>query len=200
MTVRLLPPSEYPGELLCARCGQGQTTGNYYLICADPGPQTHAESCAIYDYGDMFVCPRCRGGSHGMRPTIHQVLLEAAETFAQRSTCSRLNVGAVIAKDSRIISTGYNGVPAGLPHCEHDGTEESCGKAVHAEANAIAFAARNGISTEGATLYVTHSPCLDCAKLIINAGISTVYYRTPYRTQDGIELLSKVGIYAAAHM
>lgn len=143
----------------------------------------------------------------------HEWLMSVATLTAQRGTCSRLRVGAVIAWDSRIISSGYNGAPAGLPHCNHTDEEvevqvfsepqscylnvhpyRSCTRSVHAEANAIAFAARRGSGTEGAEMFVTHQPCLDCAKLIINSGISTVTFQLPYRLVEGVELLSEAGI------
>ena len=114
--------------------------------------------------------------------------MEMAWVVAQRGTCSRLQVGAVIVSNGRVISMGYNGAPAGMPHCIH--LEDSpCENAVHAEANAIAFAARNGVATEEASIFVTHQPCLACAKLIINAGIKFVGFEYPYRMEDGLELL-----------
>ena len=128
------------------------------------------------------------------RPSLDTTLLNAARVFAHRSTCQRLRVGAVLAVDSRIVSTGYNGVASGLPHCQHSDDDGQCLKAVHAEANVIAFAARNGISTEGSTLYVTHSPCLDCAKLLINAGVERVVYAEQYRSAAGLVLLERVGV------
>jgi dCMP deaminase len=153
------------------------------------------------------------------RPEIGQVLMQTAVAFAERSTCERAHVRAVIAVEGRIISTGYNGAPAGMPHCNHvrthgvsgydhsdlepcplgdpdcDGVERTtCPTAVHAEANAIAFAARHGVQLQGATVYTTHSPCVPCAQLIINAGIKEVNYLHDYRITDGRVLLSAVGI------
>lgn len=132
------------------------------------------------------------------RPSRDEVLLEVARIFGQRMTCERAKIGAVIAMDGRIISTGYGGVPSGLPHCSPDVCDISkpCTRTVHAEANAIAFAARHGVAVEGATLYCTYSPCLECAKLIINAGIKRVIYETPYRKTDGIDLLHEAGFTA----
>lgn len=127
-----------------------------------------------------------------------EVLMAVAQLQALRSTCTRGKVGAVIAKDYRIISTGYNGAPAGLPHCTEVGCEVGpdggCERCSHAEAGAIAFAARTGISLEGASLYCTHLPCYDCVKLIINSGIDSVYYLKPYRDQRGLQLLTQAGI------
>jgi dCMP deaminase len=127
-------------------------------------------------------------------------------------TCDRKQVGAVIVKDGRCISWGYNGAPPGLPHCSenahgwdnlpgvHGSTfhnhlidERGCRNATHAEANALAYAARQGISVDGATLYVTLAPCLDCARLLIAAGIRAVDYDEEDRDRSGIELFSQLG-------
>lgn len=130
-----------------------------------------------------------------LRPRRWELLLDIAELVATRSTCNRLAVGAVIARDARPLSTGYNGPPSGMDHCEHDLSDgRACELAVHAEANAIAFAARFGTPTHGTELYVTHSPCVQCAKLIINAGIRTVWYRIEYRELTGIDLLEAAGV------
>jgi dCMP deaminase len=127
--------------------------------------------------------------------------MDVAQLVATRGTCNRLYVGAVIARAGRVLSTGYNGPPAGLPHCSHlvgecrpDGSIASCTDAVHAEANVVAFAARHGVATDGADAYVTHSPCLACAKLLINAGLSQVFYRTAFRDVSGILLLMRAGV------
>lgn len=124
-----------------------------------------------------------------------QMLMEMAITASKRSTCNRKHVGAIIAIEGRPISVGYAGAPSGLPHClEHGcltGPDGGCIRTQHAEANAIAFAARKGISTEKATLYTTVSPCLACAKLILNAGIGEVWYLEKYRKTDGIDLLAQ---------
>lgn len=123
-----------------------------------------------------------------------RVLMSMAQNVASLGTCSRLQVGALIVYRARVISTGYNGAPAKMPHCRHEGNEP-CLDSVHAEANAIAFAARlGGAGTEGSTLIVTHAPCLECAKLIINAGIREVIYGQPYRRTEGLELLANAGV------
>jgi dCMP deaminase len=122
-----------------------------------------------------------------------RMMMKIAHAVAERSTCSRLHVGAVIARDSRAVSTGYNGNPAGMPHCQHVG-DDPCKNAVHAEANAIAFAARHGAPTEGAEMFTTHQPCLKCAQLIVNSGIVRVVYDFPYRVLDGLDLLNVLGI------
>ena len=123
--------------------------------------------------------------------------MDIAKVMSSRSTCLRLKVGSVIAKEGRIISTGYNGAPSGVPHCDHTncGPDRACTRTVHAEAGAISFAARFGVPLEGSSLYVTNSPCLDCSKLIINAGIKEVFFHIPYRITDGLQLLQSVGIH-----
>jgi dCMP deaminase len=154
------------------------------------------------------------------RPTQDMALMMTAGVFEQRSTCDRNHVGAVIARDGRIISTGYNGAPAGMPHCVHpqstgvrpDGSviiqrrvspvpllpaaplDRGCKLTIHAEANAIAYAARHGVSVIGATVYVTLSPCYACAQLVIAAGLERVVYDRSYRDPAGIDLLRSAGI------
>lgn len=128
------------------------------------------------------------------------MLMGVARVVAERGTCNRLLVGAVISREGRVLSTGYNGPPAGLPHCAHDeddyqnGEVRPCGDAVHAEANAVAVAAKFGVVTNGADLYVTHSPCSGCAKLLINAGIDQVFFEIPFRDPAGILLLIRAGV------
>ena len=109
--------------------------------------------------------------------------IRMAQIWAENSYCQRRKVGALIVKDKMIISDGYNGTPAGFENCCED-----------AEANAINKVARSNNSSDGATLYVTSSPCIECSKLIIQAGISRVVFSEYYRLQDGIELLQKAGI------
>jgi dCMP deaminase len=102
---------------------------------------------------------------------------------ARRSTCNRAQVGAIIVRDKRILTTGYNGSPTGLPHCTDVGclmVNGHCVRTLHAEQNAIIQAALHGVSTAGGTLYITHQPCLTCAKMIINAGIRRVVYGGDY--------------------
>lgn len=129
-----------------------------------------------------------------------EVCLQIAGVVAQRSTCGRAQVGAVIARGGRVLVTGYNGPPAGLPHCTDpngcsgDDRLGGCTRAVHAEANAIAYAARYGIRTNDAELYCTHLPCLKCAELIVNAGLTSVYFVHDYRIKDGEQLLREAGI------
>jgi dCMP deaminase len=131
-----------------------------------------------------------------------QSFMGAAEHFADLSTARRLHVGAIIVKDDRIISIGYNGMPAGWDNnCEDEiiddrwyVTLKTKPEVLHAETNAIAKLARSTESGDGATMFVTHAPCLDCAKLVYQSGISTVYYRNEYKTDAGINFLRLAGV------
>ncbi len=120
--------------------------------------------------------------------------MRMAVIWAENSYCKRRQVGALIVKDKMIISDGYNGTPVGFENvCEdEDGTTKPY--VLHAEANAITKIARSGNSSEGATMYVTASPCIECAKLIIQAGIKRVVYAEKYRLEDGLDLLRRAGI------
>ena len=132
--------------------------------------------------------------------------MEIADIVKTRSTCIRRQVGAVIVKDNRIITTGYNGAPSGLTHCIDNGgcererlnvpsgqRHELC-RALHAEQNAIIQAAKIGVSTEGATIYITTQPCVICAKMIINAGIKKVVYKASYPDEMAMNMLEESGI------
>ena len=123
-----------------------------------------------------------------------------AMILSERGTCDRKQVGAVIVRDGRCVSWGYNGAPPGAPHCDENdhgwaGMAEpygiGCRNATHAEANALAFAAKQGISTDDGTLYVTVAPCDNCSRLLIAAGISNVYYHEEYRDRTGLEVLER---------
>ena len=119
--------------------------------------------------------------------------MKMAQIWATNSYCKRRQVGALLVKDRMIISDGYNGTPSGFENvCEEDGVTKPY--VLHAEANAISKVAKSSNSSEGATLYVTASPCIECSKLIIQAGISRVVYKDEYRLNDGIELLQKAGV------
>lgn len=120
--------------------------------------------------------------------------LEMAAVWARNSYCRRRQVGALIVKDRMIISDGYNGTPSGFENVCEDENGVTKPYVLHAEANAITKVAKSGNSSEGATLYVTASPCVECAKLIIQAGIRRVVYKDSYRLNDGIELLQRAGI------
>lgn len=120
--------------------------------------------------------------------------LRMARIWSENSYCTRRKVGALIVKDKMIISDGYNGTPSGFENvCElEDGTTK--GYVLHAEANAITKIAKSGNNSDGATLYVTASPCMECSKLIIQSGIRRVVYCEPYRLTDGIDLLKRAGV------
>lgn len=119
--------------------------------------------------------------------------LRMALIWSENSYCQRRQVGALIVKDKMIISDGYNGTPSGFPNvCEENNVTYPY--VLHAEANAITKIARSGNNSDGATLYVTDSPCIECAKLIIQAGIKRVVYSREYRLTDGIDLLRRAGI------
>ncbi len=120
--------------------------------------------------------------------------LDMAAIWAKNSYCKRRQVGALIVKDRMIISDGYNGTPAGLENICEDEDNKTKPYVLHAEANAITKIAKSGNNSEGATMYVTTAPCLECAKLIIQAGIKRLVYRTGYSVTDGIDLLKRVGI------
>lgn len=126
-------------------------------------------------------------------------MLDTAEVWARRSTCSRLHVGAVLARDGRVLATAYNGAPVGLAHCDHQ-DDAPCTSSVHAEANALLWAARHGVNTSDSVMYCTHSPCLPCSSLMINAGVGEVVYRRDYRSQDGLNRLSEAGLLVRQHM
>ena len=117
-----------------------------------------------------------------------------AAVWAKNSYCKRLQVGALIVKDKMIISDGYNGTPSGFENVCEDESGVTKPYVLHAEANAITKVAKSGNSSEGATLYVTASPCLECSKLIIQSGIKRVVYRDEYRLTDGVDLLRRAGI------
>jgi len=124
------------------------------------------------------------------------MLMAIAGVTALRSTCLRLQVGAVAARDGRLLGSGYNGAPSGLPHCNPKtcNAQTPCTNTVHAEQGLISFAARHGVKLDGSTLYVTHCPCSSCSGLILNTGIARVVYAKPYRLTDGLDLLRSGGV------
>ena len=156
-----------------------------------------------------------------MKQKLLDAYMKTAETFSECSTARRLHVGAIVVKDDRIISIGYNGMPSGWDNdCENTvfvldeeviGTDmlslgytqtdngnwiklKTKPEVLHAETNAIAKLAKSNESGLGATMFITHSPCMDCAKLVYQSGINTVYYRNSYRNEDGIQFLEKAGV------
>lgn len=142
------------------------------------------------------------------KPSFDEIYMDLAENLALRSHCIKAKVGAVLTRDTRIISLGYNGPPAGTHNCDEvwpdDGcprdSKGSCSLALHAEQNAILFAAKSNTSIEGATLYVTLSPCISCARVIFTIGIKKVHYLNSYAdfkglpTDEGVDFLRKFGV------
>jgi dCMP deaminase len=139
------------------------------------------------------------------RPTWDEYFLEMAHVIASRATCLRRRVGAVVVRDRRILATGYNGAPAGLPHCAEVGCrraelgiasgqrQELC-RGLHAEQNAIIQGALHGVSLRDSTLYCTTQPCVICAKMLINAGVGRIVYEGEYADQLSLEMLEQAGI------
>lgn len=139
------------------------------------------------------------------RPSWDEYFMSIAGQVSDRSTCLRRHTGAVLVKDKRILATGYNGVPAGLAHCEEAGclreqrgiasgsNHELC-RGIHAEQNAVIQAARHGIAIDGATIYCTHQPCVLCAKILINAGVTEIVFREPYPDPLSEALLAEAGV------
>lgn len=144
------------------------------------------------------------------KKSFDSIFMHLATDLALRSHCVKAQVGAVLTKDTRIISIGYNGPPAGTHNCDEEWPEHGCARdskgscslALHAEQNAILYAVKNGAKLEGATLYVTLSPCLPCARLIFSAGISAVFYRKSYASykglaaDEGVDFLNRFGVSA----
>lgn len=143
-----------------------------------------------------------------MKPSYEEIYMELAEKLALRSHCVKAQVGAVLTKDTRIVSLGYNGPPAGTHNCDQewpiDGcardSKGSCSLALHAEQNAILYAVKNNTTIDGSTLYVTLSPCIACARVIYTMGIKRVFYKNSYAefkniaTDEGVEFLKKFGV------
>jgi dCMP deaminase len=141
-------------------------------------------------------------------PSFNEIYMNLASNLALRSHCVKQQVGAVLTKDTRIISLGYNGPPAGTHNCDEEWPEQGCARdrkgscylALHAEANAILYAAKNKVDLENSTLYVTLSPCLSCARIILSVGIKKVYFLKSYAeykgiaVDEGVEFLRKFGV------
>lgn len=142
------------------------------------------------------------------RPSFDEIYMELAQNLARRSHCVKAHVGAVLTKDTRIVSLGYNGPPAGTHNCDEEFPETgcprdskgSCSLALHAEQNAILYAAKNNVGMEGATLYVTMAPCIACARVIFTSGIKKVFYRESYAefkglpSDEGVDFLNRFGV------
>ena len=143
-----------------------------------------------------------------MKPSFDEIYMELAEKLAKRSHCVKAQVGAVLTKDTRIVSLGYNGPPAGTHNCDEEWPLEgcprdskgSCSLALHAEQNAILYATKNNIGLQDTTLYVTLSPCIACARVIFTTGIKKVFYMNSYAqfkglaTDEGVDFLRRFGV------
>ena len=139
------------------------------------------------------------------RPSWDSYFMKIAEDVATRSTCLRRQVGAVIVKDKRILTTGYNGAPTGISHCNEQnclriihnvpsGERHELCRGLHAEQNAIIQAAYYGVSVKGANIYITHQPCSICTKMLINSGIESFIFRTPYKDFLAQQMIAEAGI------
>ena len=140
------------------------------------------------------------------RPSWHEYFMQITELVSTRATCLRRKVGAVIVRDRRILTTGYNGPPRNIVHCEDrggclrdelkipSGQRMELSRAIHAEQNAIIQAAKVGISIQGSTLYVTTHPCFTCAKMLINAGVKKIIYKDGYPDEYAREILTEAGV------
>ena len=120
--------------------------------------------------------------------------IKVAETYSQLSSANRLKVGAIVVKDNRVISIGYNGTPSGWSNSCEDENNKTIPEVIHAEANAIAKLARTNESGLNSVMFVTHAPCMECAKLIFASGINKVFYKSEYRDMSGIEFLTKCNV------
>ena len=135
-----------------------------------------------------------------------QYFMTITQQVAERSTCTRAKVGAVIVRDRSILATGYNGSPAGMPHCTEVGclvyesknpggeVEQNCFRTIHAEINAIAQSAKNGASIKDASIYITHTPCIHCLKVLVNTGIGDIFYEKPYKLDTVADILEHTGV------
>ncbi len=138
-----------------------------------------------------------RSGHLKRRVDWHEYFMNIAQEVATRSTCDRKHVGAVIVRDKTILSTGYNGSVRGLPHCDDVGhmmQDGHCVATIHAEANAIIQAAKNGVRVDGADIYITASPCWNCFKIVANAGIKNIYYGEFYRDDRIFDAAKQLGM------
>lgn len=143
---------------------------------------------------------RQTGSTYTMRPGWDEYFMDIARTVATRATCPRASVGAVVVRDHRILTTGYNGAPRGVAHCTEVGCAMSgghCLRSTHAEANAVVQGALHGVSLAEGTIYCTHQPCINCAKLLISAGITRIVYDESYPDELAAELLAEAGVSVA---
>ena len=136
-------------------------------------------------------------GKYGTRKDWHEYFMDIAKMVATRSTCDRKHIGAVIVRDKTILSTGYNGSIRGRPHCSEIGCDLEnghCVATIHAEANAIIQAAKNGVMIDGAEIYTTASPCWNCFKLIANSGLKKIFYHEFYRDERIMKVAEEIGL------
>jgi len=129
-----------------------------------------------------------------LKPKFEKMYMEIAETVSKMSYAKRLQVGAIVVKDNRIISIGYNGTPSGWDNNCEDENNKTKPEVIHAEANSIMKLASSNESGKGSVMFLTHAPCIDCAKLIYGSGITQVYYKHKYRDQSGVEFLKKCNV------
>ncbi len=173
----------------------------FEMFLGQPGTKTMPGD----DIGSTIYLVICGEGQMAQRPSVDEYFMEIARVVARRSTCLRNKVGAIVVKDKRILSTGYNGAPRGLEHCLdigclrderriESGTRHEICRGVHAEQNAIIQCALHGASTEGATLYCTHQPCILCTKIMINAGIRRVVFSEGYPDEESIRYLKMADV------
>lgn len=175
------------------RCTCGHLkTKHYQISAAGTTSSCYEKGCSCKVYTPVSERPK-----PSLRPSWDEYFVGIARQAASRATCKRKQVGAVLVRDRAILSTGYNGSVRGLPHCIDDGCvmeDGHCVATVHAEANAIAQAAKHGARIDGATCYVTASPCWGCAKLLLNAGVIRVVYGEEYRLdQKVVQAFTNVG-------
>lgn len=129
-----------------------------------------------------------------MKPKWRKAYMDVAERFARLSSAKKLQVGAVLVKGDSIVAIGYNGTPSGWSNVCEDKNGQTVPEVIHAEANCIAKLARSCVSGTGTIMFVTHAPCIHCAKIIYGAGVERVYYKNVYKNEDGIKFLKKCGI------
>lgn len=155
-----------------------------------------SRSCAVLYSRDSQIT-LVDSESSPSRPGWDDIFIGIAEKISERSTCPRASVGCVITKDNRVLSMGYNGSVSGAKHCSDSGClikDGSCIRTIHAEENAILNASKNAVSVAGATAYVTHSPCINCCKRLVQAGVAHVKFKTPYRLEQSVEFVESNGI------
>jgi len=162
-------------------------------LAVKPGVPANVQDSVHHDIG--MGAPRAANGPS--RPGWDEYFMEIARTVATRATCPRASVGAVLTRERRILTTGYNGAPRGVSHCTDAGcimVAGHCVRATHAEANAIVQGALHGVGLEGATAYCTHQPCVGCSKLLISAGVVRIVYADAYPDAIAQELLAEAGV------